>query len=343
MVKKDLILKHKLFPSLKTKEDYVLWLKISKSGIIFYGIKKVLTNWTDRKNSLSKSLIQKLKDGFKVYYSYEKFNFLESLFRLIILSINFLKKIMQYLTSYSLLFIIFLICRFIFKNLKSRFYKKHQKFAGRESVPLIGGIVIFSFICLNFEYFNGYILFFSFLVLCLGISSDCDFINSPKIRLILQSSLIIIFVDMLNLNILDLRNEFLNNLISNYYFNVFFITFCLLVLINGSNFIDGLDGLNLGYFLSLLIIILMLSQSSKLIININQIMILFYIITFLFLLNIFNYLYLGDAGSYLIGFLFGYFLLEMNDSNPLISPYFIALLLWYPAFENLFSIIRKKL
>ena len=148
---------------------------------------------------------------------------------------------------------------------------------------------------------------------------------------------------MLNLNILDLRNEFLNNLISNYYFNVFFITFCLLVLINGSNFIDGLDGLNLGYFLSLLIIILMLSQSSKLIINVNQIIILFYIITFLFLLNIFNYLYLGDAGSYLIGFLFGYFLLEMNDSNPLISPYFIALLLWYPAFENLFSIIRKKL
>ena len=92
MVKKDLILKHKLFPSLKTKEDYVLWLKISKSGIIFYGIKKVLTNWTDRKNSLSKSLIQKLKDGFKVYYNYEKLNFLESLFRLIILSINFLKK-----------------------------------------------------------------------------------------------------------------------------------------------------------------------------------------------------------------------------------------------------------
>ena len=86
------LLKKYLFPNLKTKEDYVLWLKISKSGIIFHGIKKILTNWTDRKNSLSKSLIQKLKDGFKVYYKYEKFNFFESLFRLIILSINFLRK-----------------------------------------------------------------------------------------------------------------------------------------------------------------------------------------------------------------------------------------------------------
>jgi len=92
MVKKTLILKHDLFPNLKTKEDYVLWLKISKSGILFEGIKKSLTIWTDRKNSLSKSSFQKIKDGFKVYYKYEKFNFLDSLFRVLILSINFLRK-----------------------------------------------------------------------------------------------------------------------------------------------------------------------------------------------------------------------------------------------------------
>ena len=92
MVKKTLILKHDLFPNLKTKEDYVLWLKISKSGILFEGIKKSLTIWMDRKNSLSKSSLQKIKDGFKVYYKYEKFNFLDSLFRVFILSINFLRK-----------------------------------------------------------------------------------------------------------------------------------------------------------------------------------------------------------------------------------------------------------
>ena len=66
-----------------------MWLRISKSGILFYGIKRVLTNWTDRENSLSKSSFQKLKDAFKVYYKYEKFNFLDSLFKVIILSINF--------------------------------------------------------------------------------------------------------------------------------------------------------------------------------------------------------------------------------------------------------------
>jgi teichuronic acid biosynthesis glycosyltransferase TuaG len=87
------ILKGKyLFPKLKTKEDYVLWLKIAKKGVTFYSIKKTLTKWTDRPNSLSKSLYQKLKDAFIVYYRYEGFNFFKSLLKVAILSINFLKK-----------------------------------------------------------------------------------------------------------------------------------------------------------------------------------------------------------------------------------------------------------
>ena len=37
------------------------------------------------------------------------------------------------------------------------------------------------------------------------------------------------------------------------------------------------------------------------------------------------------------------FYVDISNFNQTISPYFIALLLWYPAYENLFSIIRKKL
>ena len=33
--------------------------------------------------------------------------------------------------------------------------------------------------------------------------------------------------------------------------------------------------------------------------------------------------------------------LDFYSNNDSISPYFICLLLWYPAFENLFSIIRR--
>ena len=90
--KKKLIELNCFFPSLKTKEDYVLWLKLSKKGLIFNGINNCLSYWKKTDNSLSSNLFQKLADGFKVYYIYLKFGFFKSLIHLIILSINFLKK-----------------------------------------------------------------------------------------------------------------------------------------------------------------------------------------------------------------------------------------------------------
>ena len=54
-----------------------------------------------------------------------------------------------------------------------------------------------------------------------------------------------------------------------------------------------------------------------------------------------NYLFLGDNGSYLLGFFYSITLIDFYDINQSISPFFIILLLWYPSFEILFSILRK--
>ena len=92
MLKKSLITKNCKFPKLKTKEDFVLWLLILKKNIIIGALDKNLTIWRQLDNSLSSSILQKLKDGFSLYNRFMKFNFLRSLVYLIILSINFLKK-----------------------------------------------------------------------------------------------------------------------------------------------------------------------------------------------------------------------------------------------------------
>ena len=91
IIKKDL-LKNNFFAKLKTKEDYALWLKLSKKKLIFYPVKTPLTSWRFLKDSLSSSLLQKLTDGYIVYRVYMKQSFLKSLFSLLILSINFLRK-----------------------------------------------------------------------------------------------------------------------------------------------------------------------------------------------------------------------------------------------------------
>ena len=92
IIKKEVLKTKSPFPNLKTKEDYVLWLKIAKSGVIFYGIKKNLVNWTNTPNSLSDSIIQKIKDSIRVYNHYEKFNLFKSIIKTFILSLNYLKK-----------------------------------------------------------------------------------------------------------------------------------------------------------------------------------------------------------------------------------------------------------
>ena len=94
----SVILKRKLlndmkFPELKTKEDFVLWLRLAKESVVLAGLDKPLMYWRRTSNSLSSSILQRLKDAFKVYHLYEKKNFFHSVFCVIRLSTYaFIKK-----------------------------------------------------------------------------------------------------------------------------------------------------------------------------------------------------------------------------------------------------------
>jgi len=92
MLKKKILFKYENFPPLKTKEDFVLWLKLLKKRNKIYSINKVLSNWQKTPKSLSSNIKQKLFDGFKVYNQYMKFGKIKSFFYLFVLSINFLIK-----------------------------------------------------------------------------------------------------------------------------------------------------------------------------------------------------------------------------------------------------------
>ena len=80
------------FPKIKTKEDFVLWLKVAKEIKSIVGIDKKLTYYRKTDNSLSSNKLTGLINGYKVYRNYMNYSRLKSFFYLIILSINFLKK-----------------------------------------------------------------------------------------------------------------------------------------------------------------------------------------------------------------------------------------------------------
>ena len=80
------------FPKIKTKEDFVLWLKIIAKIKIIKGINKELSYYRKVNNSLSSNKLRSLVNGYKVYKKYMEYNFIKSIYYLFILSINSFKK-----------------------------------------------------------------------------------------------------------------------------------------------------------------------------------------------------------------------------------------------------------
>ena len=66
LIKKS-TLKNFKFSNLKTKEDYYLWLRLSKKNQYIFGLDSFLTLWRDSGESLSSSLIQKISDAYRLY------------------------------------------------------------------------------------------------------------------------------------------------------------------------------------------------------------------------------------------------------------------------------------
>ena len=216
----------------------------------------------------------------------------------------------------------------------------HQSFSNVGNIPLSGGIfLIFPIIYL---YSNDLVLVtFLSTIFLLGFFSDRKILVSPQKRFLFQVISILLFVIIADLKILTSRIELFDIMLSNQVFAYLFSTFCLLILINGSNFIDGLNGLLISYSL---IVIYTLGNleliTDQIISNQNFYLILWLMLLVLFL-NIFNILMIGDGGAYLLGFLLGFVIITSHENNPNISPYFYISIIWYPCFENLFSILRK--
>ena len=250
---------------------------------------------------------------------------------------------MIYFLTFILFFLILIINIIIKKKklLPNYTGNIHQRFVGKEVVPLSGGIFIFGvFLIIFYKDYTFFCIALS-LIFLLGFFSDIKFLSSPKYRLLFQVIIIFLFVYFSNLQIYPTRVLFLDAALENIWISYFFSTFCILVAINGTNFIDGLNGLVLGYYLIISVIIFKLGLSIQSDVLHNQIIFLIIFLTFLFLLNLLNQFYIGDSGAYSLGFIFSFILISIYLFNKNISPFFIVLLLWYPCFENLFSIVRK--
>ncbi len=227
-------------------------------------------------------------------------------------------------------------------------FEKPQAFHS-EAISRIGGlasIISFNFFLILYSsMFSNFFIDYFWLGLSLffiGFIDDLKVTISPKTRLSLMIITLIIYILFFSLEIVDIDLIFLQNWFDNKIFSTSFILLCFLFIINGSNLIDGFNGLlalHLIIINSLLFYINVSTGNSELsILIISQIMIL---IIFLF----FNFpkakIFLGDSGSYFFGSFTALNTIYTNNANPEISSFFFCILLFYLFFEVFFSFFRK--
>ena len=211
-------------------------------------------------------------------------------------------------------------------------------------ISRLGGLI---FIILFFIYtFNNQIisldfLFISSLVLTPALMEDFGFNIKPTIRLIII--LIGCLLLVLNFNSLPTFDLiFLNIVFNNFNFQVIFYTLALATVINGQNIIDGTNGLSAstGIIIFICIGYLGLQINNPEIFQMAIFMIIL-LISFLLFNYPFGKIFLGDAGSYFIGLLGGYLIIEIFGSNPQLPTWSAVIILFYPTLEVVFSYFRK--
>ena len=250
-------------------------------------------------------------------------------------------------TVIVVLFII-TISNFVFKKFNVLIDRtnisNHKSFInGHKTIPLSGGFVFFIilvfFLPENYQYFI-ILIFFIFLT---GLLSDLDILHSPFLRIIFQIIIIVVYLFLFDNFVSSIRVDFFDNLLNIFFIKLFFTSFCILVLINGTNFIDGVNTLVVGYFILVASNVLYLTEVNSFNLDILLVSTCLTCLVTIYIFNFFGKIYLGDGGAYLISFVIGVTLIKFSNDNYLVSPYYIVALLWYPAYENLFSIIRKKI
>ncbi len=221
-----------------------------------------------------------------------------------------------------------------------------------QSTPLVGGLAIFFGVALtaaiSFQLSSHY-AFFSIagLLVLVGVLDDLYDIPS-RVRLIFQivAGLLMVFWGGVVLssvgNLLGIGNIALT------YLSVPLTVFAVVGMINALNMIDGLDGLSGGLSLVALCLLLIMSFMSGEWMAVESLLL---ILAGVFAFLCFNFplrahkrasVFLGDAGSMLLGFVLAWFLISLSQApQQVASPVVMLWIVAVPLFDMVSVVIRR--
>lgn len=250
------------------------------------------------------------------------------------------------------LFIIFAMISFFWKKIFLYFslktYQSKQRLHQNE-VPRIAGLIIYIFFTtvalFSVEsYYLNVILISALPIILIGSKEDLYHNTSPKLRLIMMTMSAGLLIYLLPTNLPEIDFPLINQILSIGFMKELFFIFSILVIINGNNLIDGVNG-NMAFTNIIQLISLLL---LAIIVGDNIIIQLTYLLLIpLIVFNVFNFpfgkIFCGDTGAYFYGFAISALVIYLFGIYDDLLYWNAILILIYPSTELLFSFIRKKL
>lgn len=248
------------------------------------------------------------------------------------------------------LFILIFITIFFFEFLKKKKYLRSYKSIQRshlDEVPRVGGLIIYFFIIIsNILIIKSNLIlnicFAAIPVIFISLKEDL-FLNTKivsRITSMVLSTLIFFVINNTTFPIINI--PIIQDILNIYFFSFIFFSFSVLVIMNGMNFIDGLNGLSSFNFLCQFFSLFFLSYVYE---DITIQIVSSFLILIILIFLMFNFplgkIFLGDTGAYFLAFIISTLIINFFGQYNQILSWNAVLILFYPSFELLFSFIRK--
>ena len=248
--------------------------------------------------------------------------------------------------EFFILFLINIFFIFFFKPITNLLdcydYPNKIRRIHKEKIAKIGGfliilnILVFYLISFTINIFlkeNFFFMIVCILFFLLGYFDDKFDIN-PYAKFFFQIIFLFLLVNLSNNSLINnIYISFLDNKIFLGNFNIFLSIFCYLLFINAFNMLDGIN-LSASIYALIFLIFLYLHQSNIIFIVIGL------SILFLLIKNYQNKLFLGNNGSYLLGFVLSYFIININNVK-IISAEEIFLAMIIPGLDMLRLYVQR--
>ena len=223
-------------------------------------------------------------------------------------------------------------------------YRKLHK----KPTPIIGGLIAFILLLefyLIIYCYEGQFLKFEYLVISgllflIGIYDDSKDLNATLKLILIGLCFYLFLINFSHFNLNNLNIMSFNISINTGKFNTIFTILCLLLFINASNMIDGVNGLFIGVNIIFFIYLFYTYNFNE-----NFIFSILFILLLSLYFNFKGVYFMGDSGVYLISSLYGLSLIDAyhSPSSSLKSIEEIFILLMIPGLDMFRLFIERIL